>query len=85
MLRFFKDYFTISINITIYIFYFRKCDIYHTCYCLSGLSVAQNSPTPVMIGSSRLNALEVIHPVYNLVYSTAVDTLNYFSSFSKPE
>ncbi|XP_031787565.1 protein farnesyltransferase subunit beta isoform X3 [Nasonia vitripennis] len=60
-------------------------DKYHTCYGLSGLSVAQNSPERVIIGSHQINAVKMIHPVYNLVYSTAIDSVKYFASLSIPE
>ncbi|XP_014203679.1 protein farnesyltransferase subunit beta [Copidosoma floridanum] len=63
----------------------KSCDIYHTCYGLSGLSVAQNSPRPVIIGPQNINALKTIHPVYNLVFSSAVDAVKYFSNLPIPK
>lgn len=64
----------------------EKCrDIYHTCYALSGLSVAQNSPQPIIIGSPMVNLVEVIHPVYNLVLSCAADALKYFNTLPIPD
>lgn len=50
-------------------------DFYHTCYCLSGLSVCQYSwsedeespPLPSAILGPYSNLLEPIHPLYNVV------------------
>ncbi|XP_046738518.1 protein farnesyltransferase subunit beta [Diprion similis] len=60
-------------------------DVYHTCYTLSGLSVAQNSPVSVVIGSRRNNAVDTVHPVYNLVQTCASAALNYFNTLKIPE
>lgn len=64
---------------------FRPRDVYHTCYALSGLSVAQNSPVPVVIGKRQTNAVEIVHPVYNLVQSSASAALNYFNKLTIPD
>ncbi|XP_066601214.1 protein farnesyltransferase subunit beta [Prorops nasuta] len=58
----------------------RKSDAYHTCYGLSGLSVAQNSPKPIVIGSPNINLVKNVNPVFNLVQSSAVDALHYFET-----
>ncbi|KAL7288080.1 hypothetical protein TKK_0017869 [Trichogramma kaykai] len=63
----------------------KNSDIYHTCYCLSGLSVAQNSPEKVVIEPSEVNAVDVTHPVYNIVFETAMKAIKYFSSLPLPE
>lgn len=60
-------------------------DIYHTCYALSGLSIAQHSPKPLILGSCNLNLVEVVHPVYNLVLLTAEKALKYFNSLPIPD
>ncbi|XP_031842772.1 farnesyl transferase beta subunit [Nomia melanderi] len=57
----------------------RYPDMYHTCYALSGLSIAQNSPQPLIIGPETTNLVEVTHPVYNLVLTCADNALNYFN------
>ncbi|XP_003705898.1 farnesyl transferase beta subunit [Megachile rotundata] len=60
-------------------------DIYHTCYALSGLSVAQNSPRKLIVGSPNLNLVEIINPVYNLVHSSAANALEYFNTLPIPD
>lgn len=63
----------------------RNRDIYHTCYVLSGLSVAQNSPTKSIIGMRPANKVEVIHPVYNVEYSAAKTAQEYFLTLPIPD
>ncbi|XP_015610225.1 protein farnesyltransferase subunit beta isoform X2 [Cephus cinctus] len=63
----------------------KNRDIYHTCYALSGLAVSQNSPTPVIVGPQQRNIVRMIHPVYNLAYSSAREALNYFNSLPIPD
>lgn len=63
----------------------KNRDIYHTCYALSGLSVAQNSPRHIVIGSPNSNLVEIIHPVYNLVLSSAAEALKYFNTLPIPD
>ncbi|XP_053976993.1 protein farnesyltransferase subunit beta-like [Hylaeus volcanicus] len=60
-------------------------DLYHTCYALSGLSVAQNSPWSVVIGPRTTNLVNIIHPVYNLVMPCANKALEYFDSLQIPD
>ncbi|KZC10550.1 PREDICTED: protein farnesyltransferase subunit beta [Dufourea novaeangliae] len=62
----------------------RNPDMYHTCYALSGLSIAQNSPKPLIIGSQNTNLVNITHPVYNLVLSCAVNALKYFNRLEIP-
>lgn len=60
----------------------RTRDYYHTCYCLSGLSVAQNSPaegTEVVVGHEE-NLLKRTHPVFNIQEDKVEDTSSYFRS-----
>ncbi|KAF5195789.1 farnesyltransferase subunit beta [Thalictrum thalictroides] len=62
-------------------------DYYHTCYCLSGLSVCQHcwsrdagsSPFPKAVFGPYSNLLEPIHPVYNLVLDRYYEAHDYFS------
>lgn len=63
----------------------KNRDIYHTCYTLSGLSIAQNSPEPLIIGSKVTNSVQIIHPVYNLVVSSATNALKYFGALPIPD
>ncbi|XP_076759305.1 farnesyl transferase beta subunit [Xylocopa sonorina] len=60
-------------------------DVYHTCYALSGLTVAQHSPKPSIIGSTNLNVVKLIHPLYNLEDSCATNALKYFSTLPIPD
>ncbi|KAL6433912.1 hypothetical protein ACFW04_005849 [Cataglyphis niger] len=63
----------------------KNRDIYHTCYVLSGLSVAQNSPIKSIIGMRHANKVEVIHPVYNVEYSAAKKAQEYFLTLPIPD
>ncbi|XP_012259865.2 protein farnesyltransferase subunit beta [Athalia rosae] len=60
-------------------------DVYHTCYALSGLSVAQNSPSPLVIGKREVNSVDIVHPVYNLVQTSAAAALIYFNELTIPD
>lgn len=66
-------------------FFLRNRDIYHTCYVLSGLSVAQNSPIKSIVGMRHANKVEVIHPVYNVEYSAAKKAHEYFPTLPIPD
>ncbi|XP_050037466.2 protein farnesyltransferase subunit beta [Dermacentor andersoni] len=64
-------------------------DYYHTCYLLSGLSVAQHFGGGIL-GSSRVlgdpkNELCTIHPLYNIGMENAVEALKYFNLQPVPE
>ncbi|XP_009758103.1 protein farnesyltransferase subunit beta isoform X1 [Nicotiana sylvestris] len=63
-------------------------DHYHTCYCLSGLSIAQYSwtneadapPLPKdVFGPYSQNLLEQIHPLYNVVLDRYYEARRFFS------
>lgn len=62
-------------------------DLYHTCYCLSGLSVSQYSwskkadsrPLPRMVMGPFSNLLQPIHPLYNLVLDRFYEAHRFFS------
>jgi protein farnesyltransferase subunit beta len=47
-------------------------DHYHTCYCLSGLSVAQHFGRDGVVGPPAANLLEKINPLVNVVESAYV-------------
>lgn len=62
-------------------------DHYHTCYCLSGLSVCQYSwssnadspPLPAAVfGNYSKNLLEPVHPVYNIVFERYKEAREFF-------
>ncbi|PIK62700.1 hypothetical protein BSL78_00395 [Apostichopus japonicus] len=63
-------------------------DYYHTCYCLSGLSLSQHylnehhSCNYVMGGPE--NELQVIHPIFNIGLDSAKDAVAYFSRLPVP-
>ena len=44
----------------------KSRDFYHSCYCLSGLSLAQHSSKKLVVGNSD-NLLKRTHPVFNIV------------------
>lgn len=58
----------------------KRRDTYHTCYALSGLSIAQNLPNgeQYSIGTDD-NILEPVHPAYNISVKKLMDVKNYFS------
>lgn len=60
----------------------KSRDFYHTCYCLSGLSVAQHFvnkyQTKLTLVGGEENVLSPIHPVFNIGIQHAADALEYF-------
>ena len=62
-------------------------DFYHTCYCLSGLSVCQyiavedseSSPLPQEVLGPYSNLLEPIHPLYNVILDHYYEAHEFFS------
>lgn len=62
-------------------------DYYHTCYCLSGLSVCQYSlskaagsqPLPRAVLGPHSNLLEPIHPLFNVVLERFYEAHKFFS------
>ncbi|KAK2157229.1 hypothetical protein LSH36_195g05038 [Paralvinella palmiformis] len=58
-------------------------DFYHTCYCLSGLSVAQHFSegrlSQEYILGSATNQLNMLHPVFNISIEAVQLAQNYFS------
>ncbi|KAK8783654.1 hypothetical protein V5799_009983 [Amblyomma americanum] len=64
-------------------------DYYHTCYLLSGLSVAQHFGggilgTTCILGDPK-NELTTIHPLYNIGMENSVAALKYFGLQPVPE
>ncbi|CAD5119863.1 DgyrCDS8447 [Dimorphilus gyrociliatus] len=62
----------------------KNRDYYHTCYCLSGLSIAQNScnalgsSDPDIVGCST-NLLSAVHPIFNFSYTSVKRALDFFN------
>ncbi|KAJ0054274.1 hypothetical protein Pint_02706 [Pistacia integerrima] len=65
----------------------KSRDYYHTCYCLSGLSVCQYSwlkdedasPLPRAVLGPHSNLLEPIHPIFNVVLDRYHEAHEFFS------
>ncbi|XWS32770.1 hypothetical protein CRYUN_Cryun22dG0018200 [Craigia yunnanensis] len=65
----------------------KSRDHYHTCYCLSGLSVCQHSwsedddspPFPGAVLGTYSNLLEPIHPLYNVVLDRYQEAHEFFT------
>eukprot|EP00095_Tigriopus_kingsejongensis_P000668 maker-scaffold340_size202118-snap-gene-0.18 protein:Tk00668 transcript:maker-scaffold340_size202118-snap-gene-0.18-mRNA-1 annotation:"protein farnesyltransferase subunit beta" len=62
-------------------------DFYHTCYCLSGLSVAQHGPngTRLVLGSQPETSLMEVHPLYNIGMKAAYKASEYFEKLEVPQ
>ena len=61
----------------------KSRDFYHTCYTLSGLSVAQHSPaeeSPLVLGPSEENENEVekVHPLFNVTLGALEGARQFF-------
>jgi len=64
----------------------KSPDYYHTCYCLSGLTLAQNSaahrinapPPPKAVLGPYSNVLEPVHPLCNVDLNKYNDAVRYF-------
>lgn len=60
----------------------KRSDYYHTCYALSGLSVAQHNPfysdVPSVVFGDPENKIEVTHPVYNITPVKVQSAMEYF-------
>ncbi|KAJ8045286.1 Protein farnesyltransferase subunit beta [Holothuria leucospilota] len=63
-------------------------DYYHTCYCLSGLSLAQHFLTDNMnvkyVMGGEGNELQMTHPIFNIGLQSAEDALQFFSKLPLP-
>lgn len=64
-------------------FFFRERDLYHTCYALSGLSIAQNGLEKVVIGDEA-NLIEDVNPSFNVGRKLALKAADYFFSLPVP-
>ncbi|XP_053681082.1 protein farnesyltransferase subunit beta [Anopheles nili] len=65
----------------------KPADLYHTCYTLSGLAVAQHCEThslPLVLGDERNEVLPT-HPVHNIPPKAALDTYRYFTELDQPD
>eukprot|EP01125_Pyxidicula_operculata_P021345 TRINITY_DN8172_c0_g1_i1.p1 TRINITY_DN8172_c0_g1~~TRINITY_DN8172_c0_g1_i1.p1 ORF type:complete len:396 (-),score=28.42 TRINITY_DN8172_c0_g1_i1:25-1212(-) len=62
----------------------KNPDFYHTCYCLSGLSIAQHfgSPAGLSVFGSPENLLLEIDPVHNVDKQKLVAAISYFEKKS---
>ncbi|XP_054803726.1 protein farnesyltransferase subunit beta [Prosopis cineraria] len=68
----------------------KRRDYYHTCYCLSGLSLCQYSwsknpdspPLPKSVLGPYSNLLEPVHPLFNVVLERYHEAHQFFSGFS---
>ncbi|XP_026760742.1 protein farnesyltransferase subunit beta [Galleria mellonella] len=61
-------------------------DIYHTCYALSGLSVAQHGTgagDPYVVGSPR-NEVNRVHPLHNVAPHLVYNAVHYFIRHPPP-
>ena len=63
-------------------------DFYHTCYCLSGMSVAQHfvnkDHTKLTVVGDKANLLKPVHPLYNICVDSAIHALRYFKALPAP-
>ncbi|XP_047496628.1 protein farnesyltransferase subunit beta-like [Penaeus chinensis] len=67
----------------------KASDFYHTCYTLSGMSVAQHFSTAAIhkkcvVGHSS-NELSMVHPLYNIGVESALAATQYFNNLPVPE
>lgn len=58
----------------------KSRDYYHTCYCLSGLSISQHSFKSKFVRGDQNNLIEPTHPVLNIVLGKAENMVKYFTS-----
>lgn len=61
----------------------KRRDFYHSCYCLSGLSVAQSSAEQgdaLSFGHERQARVHATHPVYNMRIERAQAIIKHFKS-----
>lgn len=60
-------------------------DLYHTCYCLSGLSIAQHfgaTKQPFVVGSAE-NEVNATHPLYNIAPKSVIKAYVYAQNNTK--
>lgn len=54
----------------------KRCDFYHTCYCLSGLAAAQECSGYLLGG--EVNRLAPVHPICNVAQDKILESRQYF-------
>lgn len=67
---------------------YRARDFYHTCYCLSGLSIAQHFAEGKLsrihiIVNKNVNELLPTHPLFNIGVEAACNAHTYFSNVAQ--
>jgi len=62
----------------------KAADHYHTCYCLSGLSLAQAATAPAIVGGAA-NAVAAIDPLLNVVVERAAAAAAWFAAREEEE
>lgn len=67
-----------------FFFYLRPVDLYHTCYTLSGLAIAQHcceySDGPVVVGNYENEVLPT-HPLHNIPPKSVINAFEFFQNF----
>eukprot|EP01126_Amoeba_proteus_P003414 TRINITY_DN11133_c0_g1_i4.p1 TRINITY_DN11133_c0_g1~~TRINITY_DN11133_c0_g1_i4.p1 ORF type:complete len:158 (-),score=45.85 TRINITY_DN11133_c0_g1_i4:79-513(-) len=66
-------------------------DFYHTCYCLSGMSIAQHNPfylsevePHIIFGDPNTNLIQPTHFLYNIGLMASINSQEYFSHLPPP-
>ncbi|XP_067681772.1 protein farnesyltransferase subunit beta-like [Haliotis asinina] len=66
----------------------KSRDFYHTCYCLSGLSIAQHFTgghlADMHIVGNTKNEVKSVHPVYNIGIDAVIHANEHFNSLPVP-
>ena len=60
-------------------------DLYHTCYALSGLSLAQHAGDEVVLLGTPANLVEKTDPVHNVLAGKAEAMVAHFRGMQVPE
>lgn len=60
----------------------KSRDYYHSCYSLSGLTLAQHSPTTTSVLGDPANLLRKTNPIFNLCRERVVNAWKYFGNKS---
>lgn len=71
-------------NSYIYVFH-RPQDLYHTCYTLSGVAIAQHSESaynPAILGDP-INELMPTHPLFNVSPEAVAQTTHFYEQLNK--
>ena len=61
----------------------KRCDYYHTCYCLSGLAAAQECSGCLLGGET--NRLAPVHPICNVAQDKILESQQYFKGIQNTE